>query len=72
LRIGLGVNISISNNVGSSRQKRGSSADFVGKRAMVGVGFVGDRREGEGEHFSKGDCDANNIVFYSIKPSLLD
>ena len=34
----LGVSISIGDNVGS-----GSSVDFVGKRAMVGVRLVGDR-----------------------------
>jgi hypothetical protein len=31
LRVGLGVIISICDDVGSSRQKRGGSADFVGK-----------------------------------------
>jgi len=52
LRVGLGVSVSIGDNVGSSRQKRGGGADFVGKWALIGVGLVGDRGEGEGERES--------------------
>jgi hypothetical protein len=52
LRVGLSVSVFIGDDVGSSRQNRGGSADFVGE-VSFGWGRVsgGQGRGGEGEHY---------------------
>jgi hypothetical protein len=66
LRVGLGVSVFIGDDVGSSRQNRGGSADFVGEVSFGWGRVSGGQGEGERESIILGSNFCSLYGFNSL------